>query len=157
MDSFRIRPWLENDAAPLLELMMALAEFEGYSEDFRVTQQALLQNGRGDDRRFEALVAEEVASGALLGMAVTYQQSWTYDLQPTVVLKELFVAPEARRLGLGAKLFEAVKDRARDLGASRINWTVLAGNDRAKAFYRDLGGTHDEKWEPWTLTLTDQD
>ncbi len=156
MDSFRIRPWVDSDAAPLLELMTALAEFEGYAEDFRVTQQALLENGKGDDRRFEAFVAEEIASGKLAGMAVIYQQPWTYDLQPTVVLKELFLAPGARRFGLGAKLFDAVKTRAREIGASRINWTVLASNDRAKAFYRDLGGVHDEKWEPWTLTLTDQ-
>lgn len=133
--------------------MKALAEFEGYAEQFRVTEEALEKAWCEDPRPFEAFVAEGSTSVGLLGMAITYQQPWTYDLRPTVVLKELFVVPEGRGYGVGAELMSAVIEEAKTRGASRINWTVLADNDRAKDFYRRLSGKHDAKWEPWTLEL----
>jgi ribosomal protein S18 acetylase RimI-like enzyme len=85
---------------------------------------------------------------------VTYGVPWTYDLKPRWVLKELFVSEGVRSSGIGNKLFEAVTAAAAERGATRIDWTVLPQNERAKAFYRARGGKPDAAWENWTLALS---
>jgi GNAT superfamily N-acetyltransferase len=146
-----VRPWRREDAPMLLGLMRGLAAFEGYEEAFAVTEEALLAAGLGPSPAFAALVAER--DGVLLGMAITYEQPWTYDLKPWVVLKELYVAQSARGAGVGTALFGAVIEAAKARGASRLNWTVLRGNDAAAAFYRRHGGRPDPSWQLWTMSL----
>lgn len=146
-----MRPFAAADAPQLLSLMRELAVFEGYIDDFRVTEADLLSFGLGPQVRFGALVAAAVASGRVLGMAVHYLIPWTYDLRPTLVLKELFVAEAARGAGVGHGLMEAVTGEARRIGAPRIDWLVLAGNEAAAAFYRGLGGRQDDTWLRWRL------
>ena len=50
-------------------------------------------------------------------------------------LQDLFVAPEARGLGLGRALIEAVADKAREAGAARLYWNTLEDNHTARALY----------------------
>jgi GNAT superfamily N-acetyltransferase len=131
--------------------MRALSEFEGYSDQFAVTQQALVEHGLCDTPRFGVFVALE--GERIIGIAVHYAVPWTFDLRPTVVMKELFVANGSRSQGAGRKLFEAVEGHCQAIGAPRLIWQVLPGNERAKGFYRSLGGAPDESWEYWTKAL----
>lgn len=149
-----IRPWGAEDAPQLLTLMKKLASFEGYSDDFLVTTDDLIDFGLGGEARFRAFVAECIDSKELVGMAVVYTISWTFDMRPTLVLKELFVESKVRGKGVGCALFSAAKEHAIAIGASRMNWTVLTGNDRAMSFYSAQEGKHDGKWQPWSLDLT---
>src|SRR5262245_27882962 len=43
-------------------------------------------------------------------------------------LQDLFVAEDARKLGLGRALIEAVEAKAREAGASRLHWLTQEGN-----------------------------
>ena len=146
-----VRSFEKADVPELIELMRGLARFEGYIDDFRVTEQDLIEHGLGEQRRFEAFVAQETAAGPLLGMAVVYLIPWTYDLRPTMVLKELFVAGAARGRGFGEALMKNVARRAAELDCPRLVWTVLQSNEPAVAFYRGLGATRDRVWHSWGL------
>ncbi|NRP19621.1 hypothetical protein LPJGGPFB_02878 [Ensifer adhaerens] len=150
-----VRPFDHRDVPKVLELMRGLAVFEGYIDRFAVTEQDLIDHGLCDTPRFGVLVAE--LDGRVIGIAVHYAIPWTYDLKPTVVLKELFVEDGARSSGAGAALIAALKRHAAAIGAPRINWTVLAGNEPAKRFYRRQGGSPDELWEPWTMATSSGD
>ena len=147
-----IRPAVAADAAALLALMRALAGFEGYRAQFRVTVADLLERGLagGARREFSALVAE-TAPGALCGYAVCVETPFTVDLRPTVVLKEFYVEPAQRGLGVAQALFAAVRAHARARGAGRLHWLVLPGNERARRFYAAQGGRHDLAWERWAI------
>ncbi|WP_457585717.1 N-acetyltransferase family protein [Ensifer canadensis] len=149
------RPFEHRDVPTVLALMHGLAIFEGYIDKFAVTEEDLVDNGLGDAPRFGVLVAE--LDGRVIGIAVHYVIPWTYDLKPTVVLKELFVEEGARSSGAGAALIAALKRHATAIGAPRVNWTVLAGNEPAKRFYRHQGGAPDELWEPWTMAVPSRD
>ncbi|PTQ12713.1 hypothetical protein CLG96_00685 [Sphingomonas oleivorans] len=144
-----IRPFARRDVAQVLDLMRALAVFEGYIDRFQVSEADLIEHGLGPSPRFGLFVAE--LAGHVVGIAVHYIIPWTFDLKPTLVLKELFVAAEARGLGVGRALMTAIVEHAARIGAPRVNWLVLAGNERAKRFYESLGGQHDIMWEPWTM------
>lgn len=142
------------DAPSLLALMRQLAEFESYADRFAITESDLLQRGLSpsSDAQFIAWVAEQDVT--LLGYAVAYVIPFTFDLRPTVVLKELFVCEGAREGGCGKELFNAVVDYARYIDARLLRWQVLPMNEKAKAFYRRRGGEVDVAWESWELSVT---
>lgn len=151
MSDVTVRAFNESDIPELLELMKGLARFEGYIDNFRVTEADLLQHGLGPHPRFEAFVADSDDTDGLLGTAVVYQIPWTYDLRPTLILKELFVSDAARGKGVGLALLKRVAARARELDCPRVQWTVLNTNESAKRFYQRAGGITDSVWEPWGL------
>jgi GNAT superfamily N-acetyltransferase len=53
-------------------------------------------------------------------------------------LQDLFVAEDARNLGVGRALIVAVETRARAAGASRVYWHTHETNVRARALYDRL-------------------
>ncbi len=147
-----VRPFTRQDTPQLLDLMKGLARFENYIDAFAVREEDLIRFGLGEDPLFDAQVACGIhAPDQLLGMAVTYMIPWTYDLRPTVVLKELFVAESARHRGVGRALMTKVAHRAVEQGAARLQWTVLPSNGDAQGFYRGLGARPDRDWQPWQL------
>ncbi|MEZ5920086.1 MAG: GNAT family N-acetyltransferase [Parvularculaceae bacterium] len=151
-ETFRVRPAEPADVPQLLQLMRALARFEGYIDQFAVTEDALMTAGFSKDQPlFRCFVAIGDRDARLHGMAVTYVIPWTYDLTPTIVLKELFVTDDSRKSGIGLLLMKAVAHHAVTMGAKRLQWSVLPKNDVAKSFYAALGGNPDMQWEPWIM------
>ena len=148
-----IRRAIASDAPELLSLMRGLARFEGYDDRFAVTVETLLERGFSPERppEFTAWVAE--LDGALLGYAVIYVIPYTFDLRPTVVLKELFIDERARGRNFGHGLMNAVIEHARTLNARLIRWQVLPGNVAAKNFYRQHGAGVDADWENWFIEI----
>lgn len=147
-----IRSFDHRDVADVLALMRGLAVFEGYIDDFRVTETDLVEHGLGPSPRFGVFVA--VLAGKVVGIAVHYQIPWTYDLKPVVLLKELFVAEDVRGSGAGEALFQRLVSYAKEIGASKIGWTVLDGNERAMRFYERQGAAEDTVWRPWFIKVT---
>ncbi|MBC3908616.1 GNAT family N-acetyltransferase [Undibacterium umbellatum] len=151
--TFSVRPALAADATGLLQQMRELAAFEGYLAEFRVTIDDLLTRGLGHEpAQFHALLAES-ADGVLLGYAVLVETPFTFDLQADCRLKELYVSPAARSMGVGKALMNAVLAHARLRGCGRLKWDVLPDNENARQFYRNLGGQPDINWEAWILAL----
>lgn len=148
-----IRRAVAADAPQLLSLMRGLAQFEGYDDRFAVTVDALLERGFSSQRppEFFAWVAE--VDGKLLGYAVIYVIPFTFDLRPTLVLKELFIDAAARGRKLGHGLMQAIIEHGRSMNARLLRWQVLPSNEPAKAFYRQHAASVDADWENWFLDL----
>jgi ribosomal protein S18 acetylase RimI-like enzyme len=148
-----IRRAHSGDAPRLLALMRDLAQFEGYADRFAVTERELIERGLSANGavQFFAWVAEE--GDRLDGYAVTYLIPFTFDLRPTIVIKELYVDQRARGSGIGNALFTAAQMHARSINARLLRWQVLPNNDAAKRFYRRRGGGIDASWENWLLDL----
>jgi GNAT superfamily N-acetyltransferase len=73
-----------------------------------------------------ALVAER--DGQLLGLAHYLFHRSTIMIEPTCYLQDLFTAESARRQGIGQALIEAVYERAKVAGASRVYWQTHETN-----------------------------
>jgi GNAT superfamily N-acetyltransferase len=142
------------DAEALLRLMGELARFEGYGAHFKVTTADLLSRGlaAAGPAQFTAFVAQRTDE-ELIGYAVVVETPFTFDLRPTLTLKELYVRETARGTGAGSALFERVRAHGRERGAGRLKWDVLPGNEPAKSFYRRLGGAPDHDWERWIVPI----
>ena len=151
MSNFIIRPFTKDDIPQVLEMMRGLAVYEGYIDDFVVDAQTLTEWGLGTDPKFHVFVADQ--GGELLAYAACYEIPFTMDSRPTLVLKEMFAAPKARGTGAASGVMQAVIDKAKSIGAGRINWLVLPDNERAKKFYRKHGGSHDTDWHHWHIPL----
>jgi GNAT superfamily N-acetyltransferase len=152
-ESISVRDATRHDVDGLIELMRGLAQFEGYLDRFAVTPRDLLERGFDANRepQFHVVLAEK--SGQLIGYALTYLVPFTFDLRPTLVLKEFFVSPQERGAGIGHRLFRAVLERGRRVNARLLRWQVLPSNAPAANFYRSFGGQIDGAWDNWVLEL----
>lgn len=156
MSRVAIRRAGEADAPELLRLMRALAEFEGYADRFAVTEATLIDRGLDTtlaSPQFIAFVAP-AAGGGLAGMAVIVERAFTFDLRPSLLLKELYVDPASRTVGVASALMAAVLSHARERNAGDLVWDVLPDNAVAKAFYERRGGAPVSDWERWSFRFS---
>ena len=151
MGEIIIRHALREDCAELVDLMRALAEFEGYIEHFHVTPSALSEK-LFDQQQVSALVA--VADKGLVGMLIYYPLPFTYDLKPWFYIKELFVKPAFRSQKIGLQLMRVLSEECDKLGGTKIRWDVLSSNENAQRFYQSLGAKHEIDWQLYSLSET---
>jgi GNAT superfamily N-acetyltransferase len=83
-----------------------------------------------------ALVAER--EGEIVGIVhyIFHRSTWTKG--PYCYLQDLFTRDDARGGGVGGKLIEAVYERAKAQGASRVYWLTQESNATARALYDKL-------------------
>jgi GNAT superfamily N-acetyltransferase len=76
--------------------------------------------------------------GRLLGIVhfLYHRSCWT--IADYCYLQDLFVDEDARKLGLGRALIEAVYQRAHNDGASRVYWLTHQSNATARVLYDKL-------------------
>lgn len=73
--------------------------------------------------------------GALIGIVHYLFHRSTWTVGDYCYLQDLFTAPEARGRGAGRALIEAVTERAREAGASRVYWLTHEANATARFLY----------------------
>lgn len=139
-----VRPGAERDFARLREIAVAAKAHWGYGLD-RVEEWA----ERGDFEP-ESLRAREIyvaeAHGEPVGWAALIPRDelgW---------LEDLWIDPPWIGRGVGRLLFEHVAERARELGARRLEWEA---EPNALGFYERMGATHvrDSEVTEWGRVL----
>ena len=76
--------------------------------------------------------------GKLLGIVHYLFHRSCWSIGNYCYLQDLFVAENARHLGVGRALIAAVEERARRAGASRVYWLTQESNAVARALYDTL-------------------
>jgi GNAT superfamily N-acetyltransferase len=74
-----------------------------------------------------------------VGIAVCFFGFSTFRAMPLLNLHDFAVIPEARGLGVGKALMEAVLAAAKERGCCRVTLEVRSDNDRAKRLYAAAG------------------
>ena len=95
-----------------------------------------------------------VVDGEVAGLAA-YSFLWpAAGSTHSLFLKELYVRPDRRRLGVGARLMAHLRDvAAARPGCSRVEWTTDRDNPGAQAFYRRLGFEADDAKINYRVTV----
>ena len=143
-----IRPAQRPDSAGILNLMVKLAEFEGYINQFRITQLTLVER-LFITKDIHVLVAER--NDQVIGILVYYFLPFTYDNSPWMYIKELYVEKDYRSENVGKMLMQQLAKVANQKGTTKIRWDVLATNNKAKSFYRSIGAQAEANWELYSL------
>ena len=92
------------------------------------------------------------AGGGLVGYACLYWHFSSLSAAETVLMNDLFVAKQARGLGIGRALIEASAEVARERGAACLEWATAPGNVTAQRLYDSTGATRSE-WVEYELEL----
>ena len=126
----------------LRELTFESKAYWGYDRDFVSSWAAGLTFESGPERWVAELDGEIVAWAALVPPA-----------DGVAVLDDLWVDPVRLGDGLGSRLFQVAVERARELGAERLEW---GAEPNAVGFYEKVGGhklrDHVTEWgrvAPW--------
>jgi N-acetylglutamate synthase-like GNAT family acetyltransferase len=142
MTEARLRPAAPEDYERVRELTFESKAHWGYDRDF-VRRWA---DGLGFEGSQERWVAE--LDGEIVAWAALIPPS-----EGVAVLDDLWVDPTAICRGVGSRLFRHVADRARELGAKRLEW---GAEPNAVGFYEKVGGRklrdHVTEWgrvAPW--------
>jgi ribosomal protein S18 acetylase RimI-like enzyme len=127
------------DDAPLLAPLIRELAIEEGSEPAEVDEianivSALLQAGASD---FMLVTKDGEPIGCL---QIAYRLS-TWQAQPYAYLEDFYLVPEARKLGIGAKLLDYALQRAEGQKCDSISLDVKTSNKAAKRLYQRLGFT----------------
>jgi GNAT superfamily N-acetyltransferase len=84
------------------------------------------------------LLAARDEGGVILGYACLYWHFSSTRAVETVLMNDLFVAPEARGRGIGRALIEASAAAARERGAAWLEWATAPDNHTAQRLYDSM-------------------
>jgi GNAT superfamily N-acetyltransferase len=148
--AFRIRPATADDAAVVLELVRALADYERLSHLVSATEGGVREALFGRHPGAEVVLAFEGETA--VGFAVYFHNFSTFLGRKGLWLEDLFVKPEHRRRGYGKALLLHLARIAHDRGCGRFEWAALDWNTPAREFYRALGAVPLEDWTMFRVT-----
>ncbi len=143
MSKFRVDATTANDIPQILRLINDFAEFEKLSEYCEVTAEKLSAALFGEKPCVEGLTAFD-GDDKIIGYALFYENFASFRGQRGVYLEDLYVAPEARKNGVGQLLIKRLAKIAKARGAERMDFLVLDWNEAAIRFYQQLGAQMDE-------------
>ena len=147
-----IRPAAPGDAERWLALVDALADYEKLDRTRPDARERLVLDAFGPPpNRIQVYLAES-AEGEALAYAITCETYSSFLARPTLYLEDLFVLPEARRMGIGRAYFRFLAAEALRRGCGRMEWVVLDWNELAIGFYEGLGARHMREWYTYRLT-----
>jgi GNAT superfamily N-acetyltransferase len=140
------------DLPELLPLVRAYCDFYQATpsdQELLALSRALLAD---PEREGVQLLARD-DTGRAVGFATLYWSWQTLAAARVGVMNDLFVAAEARGLGVAEGLMAACLERCREHGATRLVWQTAVDNHRAQAVYARVGATRDDRWLDYQLPV----
>ncbi|WP_448676683.1 N-acetyltransferase family protein [Delftia acidovorans] len=150
MNSTAIHTAIPEDAALIAPLFDAYRQFYEQPAD---ADAALAFITARLERGESVILLARRPDGSALGFCQLYPSFCSVLAAPIYVLYDLFVVPDARRLGVGRALLLAAEAHARATGHARMDLTTARNNLRAQALYESLGWVRDEVFLTYARTL----
>ncbi|HXC66783.1 MAG TPA: GNAT family N-acetyltransferase [Nitrospiraceae bacterium] len=146
----RVRRATSDDLDQLVTLFDGYRQFYGKTSDLSVARQFMTD--RMSHGESVMLIAED-PGGTAIGFVQLFPSFSSVLAAPIYLLSDLFVAPAARRRGVGALLLETAAETARAAGAVRLELSTAITNVSAQRLYKALGWKRDEEFYVYSLSL----
>jgi GNAT superfamily N-acetyltransferase len=124
----KVKPEQVDLVAPLFD---AYRQFYGKSSNVESARQFLLERLQ----RGESVIFAVIEDGKVLGFTQLYPTFSSISMKPIWILNDLFVAEDARRQGIGARLLMAARGFGQQTGADRLTLSTEIKNSPAQALY----------------------
>ena len=132
-----VRPIAAGEGALLHAMIRSLADSHGQLDHLEATPRMLEAALAEPHGVVGCLIAE--ADGAPAGYAFWHRSFSTFRGRSTIHLEDIAVLPDFQRHGIGRALMRAMAALAVREGYASISWMMMGWNDKARAFYEDLG------------------
>ena len=148
--AFRIDRAVLADVPLILAFVRELAEYERALDQVEATEASLAATLFSAKPQAEVVIARE--GDTPVGFALFFSNYSTWRAKHGIYLEDLFVRPEHRGKGYGAKLLKHLAKLAVDRDCGRFEWSVLDWNEPAIGFYKKLGAVPMDEWTVFRLT-----
>ncbi len=151
--TIHIRSATPADATTVLGFIRDLAAFEREPDAVATTEVSLRADLSADDPPFSCLLASTEIDGESrdVGMALWFPTWSTWTGRTGIHLEDLWVAEDARGMGVARALMARLAQEVRDRGGERLEWAVLDWNQQAIDVYDHLGAHPQQEWIPYRL------
>jgi ribosomal protein S18 acetylase RimI-like enzyme len=145
-EPFIIRPAQPQDLPRLGALAGALVRLHHETDPARFILVDRVEEGYAwwfgrELKRPEAVILVAVREGAVVGYAygAVEERDWNMLLDAHGALHDVFVAAEARKLGVGRALVKAIVAALEERGAPRVLLSTMVQNEVAQRVFRECG------------------
>ncbi len=143
MSEVIIRKAVQEDCAPMLELIKELADYEKALHEVTLTLEQFIEDGFGKSPVWGAFVAE--FNGEIVGISLYYDRYSTWKGR-RLYLEDLVVTERLRGKQIGKNLFEATMEYGKSFQYSGMVFQVLNWNEPAINFYKKYSPKFDDEW-----------
>ena len=144
-----IRKGKKNDLESVLSLIKELADYENSLSEVSLSLQELEEDGFGNYKWYDFLVAEE--KNKIIGLSFYWIRYSTWKGK-FLFLEDFIIKEEYRRKNIGSKLFEETIKISKELNTNGMVWQVLDWNNDAISFYKKYDAEISGKWLNGKLT-----
>jgi ribosomal protein S18 acetylase RimI-like enzyme len=141
MNTFKTRRATINDVQKIAPLFDAYRQFYEQEPNLEFAQEFI--SARLNNNESIIFIAEDETQNAL-GFCQIYPSFCSVVCAPIYVLYDLFVAPKARKAGIGKLLLEAAHQHAQANKIPRMDLTTAKNNFTAQSLYESLGWIRDK-------------
>ena len=138
------------DVDAIAPLFDAYRQFYGKSPDLDLAR--LFIADRLERKESVIFVAEVDDTGAV-GFTQLYPSFSSARAARIYILNDLYVKPDARRLGAGRQLLDAAAEFGRASGAVRLTLSTALTNTPAQKLYESMGWKRDESFCEYGLVI----
>jgi len=139
-----------DDLLPLLRGYCDFYEVAPTDDALRALSLELIAN---PDSAGLQLLARDDENRTPLGFATIFWSYSTLSATPIAIMNDLYVAPQARRGGVGAALIRACEAECAAREVAILEWQTAPSNTRAQAVYDTFAAERSE-WLTYTLPVT---
>lgn len=143
MSEVVIRKAVQEDCAPMLQLILELAEYEKALHEVTLTLNEFIEDGFGKSPVWGAFVAE--LNGEIVGISLYYDRFSTWKGR-RLYLEDLVVTEKMRGKQIGKLLFEATLEYGKSNQYTGMVFQVLHWNEPAINFYKKYSPKFDNEW-----------
>ncbi len=139
-----------DDVAQIAPLFDSYRQFYGKPTDLEGARVFLFERFKNCQ---SIVFVANTGNGDAVGFTQLFPSFSSVSMASALILNDLFVVPEVRRIGVAAELLEAAAQYGRSVGAIRITLSTAVDNGAAKALYVSQGWKQDEAFHVFHLGL----
>ncbi|HEX4033932.1 MAG TPA: GNAT family N-acetyltransferase [Solirubrobacteraceae bacterium] len=140
-----------DDLLPLMRGYCDFYEVAPSDDELRSLCQALIAD---PDSAGLQLIARDDAYRTPLGFATIFWSYSTLSATRIAIMNDLYVAPGARRGGVGAALIRACEAECASRDVAILEWQTAHSNTRAQSVYDTFAAAQRSEWLTYTLPVT---